>query len=221
MCFLNTIKFQFVIGILLAVVYSCNSTQNNIPEIKADSLKNTGTIDTLSDQFLNVSDTASDSNFHREIFSIRENYKRINSIQKWTSVVTRDLEGESTEGGEARYFYVNGSLQKITARHFGEIFQATAEYYLLENQLSFVYEKTFKYNRPITYDSAQMKANGDTEVFDINKSEIIEKRSYFKDGKLVYGIDNREHLPLSKGELQQEEKTLKEAFESLMKSVKF
>ena len=36
---------------------------------------------------------------------IRTNFKRINSITQWTSVLKKDIEGESAEGGEATFFF--------------------------------------------------------------------------------------------------------------------
>jgi len=122
---------------------------------------------------------------------IRKNFKRINSIAKWTSIDKRDLD-ESTEGGEATFFYSNKVLEKITTRYFGETFQKLTEYYLLNGQLSFVFEKSYKYNRPIYYDSTSMKENKDNEAFDFVKSEIEEKRSYFEKGKLVHQANNQD-----------------------------
>lgn len=49
---------------------------------------------------------------------------------------------ESTEGGEAKYYYQKNKLEKIITRIFGESGQILTEYYLLNGQLSFVYEKT-------------------------------------------------------------------------------
>jgi hypothetical protein len=122
---------------------------------------------------------------------IRENFKRINSIAKWTSTDTIELE-ESTEGGEAIFYYSNGNLEKIIARHYGETFQQLTEYYLLNGQLSFVFDKTLKYNRPITYDSASMKENKDDQTFDMKKSTIEEDRSYFEKGKLIHQVNNQD-----------------------------
>jgi len=214
------IKFKFAIGFLLMTAYGCNGTQNNVVEVKLDSLQSS-TTDSVFDQKNSSSDEVIDTVSDRELVSIRENFKKINSIQKWTSVVTKELDEESTEGGEARYFYAKGKLEKITTWHFGEIFQAKTEYYLLENRLSFVYEKILRYNRPITFDSADMQKHGDSAVFDIKKSEPIEHRSYFKNGKLIYGINSPNPAkPLSKEELLNEEKRLNETFESLLNRVK-
>ena len=90
-----------------------------------------------------------------ELEPIRANFKRINSTTAWTGIDTVDL-WESTEGGLARYYYSNDTLHKIIVRQFGETFQYLAEYYLLNAQLSFVFEKRLEYNRPIYWDSTAM-----------------------------------------------------------------
>jgi hypothetical protein len=149
---------------------------------------------------------------------IRENFKRINSIRKWSSVVTKD-NNESTEGGEVKFYYLNGSLQKVIARQFGETFQNLNEYYLLDGKLSFVLEKSYKYNRPIYYDSTVMKENKDTETFNFNKSEIIEDRSYFQNGKMIHQISNQDcGAPFADEYLLQEEKRIKTEYAKLLKS---
>ncbi len=114
---------------------------------------------------------------------IRENYRRINSITNWSGIKVEELL-ETTEGGEASFYYQKGNLEKITTRNYGETFQLITEYFLLKKQLCFVYEKSFQYNRPMYYDIAAMKENNDTEAFDFEKSKVTESRSYFENGQL-------------------------------------
>lgn len=152
--------------------------------------------------------------------TIRANFKRINSIANWTSIDTEEL-SESTEGGEAKFYYQNGQLEKIVARHYGETFQLLTEYYLLNGQLSFVFEKRHKYNRPLYYDSTAMKENNDREAFDFDKSEIIEDRSYFESGKLLHQVNNQDcGSPFTNDYLLQEQKRIKEDFNRLIKQAK-
>jgi hypothetical protein len=160
-------------------------------------------------------DTAYNDYLAAQLAPIRANFKRINSISKWTSTTTKELE-ESTEGGEAIFYYMNGVLEKIATRHFGETFQQLTEYYLLNGQLSFVFEKTLKYNRPIYYDSAAMKEGNDDEAFDIKKSQTEETRSYFNDGKLLHQVNNQNNgSPLSKEGLLEVQKGFMTDFEKL------
>lgn len=127
----------------------------------------------------------SDKELNQAIPEIRENVKRINTISHWTRIDYKDV-WETTEGGEAHFYYHGNQLEKISIRQFGEMFQQSGEYYLKNGHLSFVFERVLRYNRPIYYDSSAMKENGDTVVFDIEKSVIEEKRSYFKKEKLIH-----------------------------------
>jgi hypothetical protein len=148
---------------------------------------------------------------------IRANFKRINSIANWTTIKTEDT-WETTEGGVAKFYYLNGQLEKIISRQFGETFQLLTEYYLLKGQLSFVFEKTYKYNRPIYYDSTAMKEMNDTEAFDFEKSKIIEDRNYFDSGKLLHQLKNQNIESLFSDEyLLKEQKRIKTDFEKLIK----
>lgn len=150
---------------------------------------------------------------------IRANFKRINSISNWTTIKTKDIL-ETTEGGEAKFYYLNGQIEKITIRHFGETFQLLTEYYLLKGQLSFVFAKSYKYKKPIYYDSISMKENNDTEVFDFEKSDVVEDRSYFDNGKLLHQINSQDlGSPFADNYLVEEQKRIKSDFEKLIKLV--
>lgn len=149
---------------------------------------------------------------------IQYNFKRINSITNWTSIKKQNIEGESAEGGEATYYYKNKRLEKIMARHYGEMGQTLVEYYLLNGKLSFVFEKDYKYNRPLFYDVKAMKENNDTEAFDFEKSEIMETRNYFEKGNLIHIVNSQDcEAPFSGSYMSEEEKSIKEDFKRLLK----
>ncbi len=167
---------------------------------------------------INKEDEIVNDYLNKELKPIRENFKRINSISNWTLIDKKEL-WETTEGGEAHYFYTNDKLEKIITRHFGEMFQKLTEYYLLNNELSFVFEKSFKYNRPIYYDSTMMKENNDSEVFDIKKSEITENRSYFINGKLIHQANNQDcGSPTADDYFADEQIRLKNMYNELIKN---
>jgi len=148
---------------------------------------------------------------------IRQNFKDINSITNWTSIDTQNL-WLTTEGGKAKFYYENENLTKIITRQYGETFQKLTEYYLLNGKLSFVFEKSYKYNRPIYYDSTEMKENNDKETFDFEKSEIQEDRSYFEEGKLIRKIESGDcGAPFASEYLLAEQKRIKDNFEKLIK----
>ncbi len=123
------------------------------------------------------------------ITEIKNNFARINSTKNWSKKIVKEL-WESTEGGEANFFYSNNNLEKITEIHYGETGQNLSEYYFSNNKLSFIFEKEMNYNRPITYIKELNKDIEDGIYFDINKSEINEVRSYFYDDKFIKQISS-------------------------------
>lgn len=192
------------------------SKSNQLTSAKIDSL-HCGSVP-LTESF-NKEDIPESGYLRDKLKPIRENFKRINSISGWTSIVQKELL-ETTEGGEAKFYYQNGKLEKIVTHQFGETFQKLNEYYLLNSRLSFVYERSYKYNRPMYYDSAAMKENNDTEAFDFKKSEIIENRSYFDNGKLLHQLTNeKSSSPFSDEYLSEEQNRINKDFEKLIRLV--
>jgi len=182
-----------------------NELRENYEQQQKDSL----TTDTTYEEYLG-----------ERLKPIRENFKRINEIKEWTSVDKRKL-NQSTEGGAAEYYFLRDTLLKVVAIHFGETGKTIQEFYNKNGQLSFVFEKKYDYNRPITWDSTAMKENNDTEVFDIDKSEIIEDRSYFENGILIRQINNQDcGSPFAEEYLKEEQVRLKTEFEELKERLK-
>ena len=189
-------------------------TTTSVSDTNATGISHSDTIE-LRESF-NEEDIPANDYLTDRLKQIRANFKRINSITNWTSIDTEEL-SESTEGGEAKFYYQNGQIEKIATRHYGETFQLLTEYYLLNGQLSFVFEKRHKYNRPLYYDTTAMKENNDTEAFDFDKSEIIENRSYFENGKLLHQINNQDcGLPFAGDYLLEEQKRIKADFDKLI-----
>lgn len=156
----------------------------------------------------------------QKLIPIRENFKRINSTENWTEIKQIDI-WESTEGGFVNFYFQENKLEKIITRHFGETAQKLAEYYLLNGELSFVYEKLYKYNRSIYWDLKAKEENNDTEVFNFEKSEIMEDRSYFTDGKLLHQINNQDcGSPFASDYLLEEQERLLTEFKNLIKLIK-
>jgi len=155
-----------------------------------------------------------------ELKPIRENFKRINTITNWSFIDKKEL-WETTEGGEAKFYYQKGKLEKIVTRHFGETFQALAEYYLNNEQISFVFEKYYNYNRPIYYDTTKMRENNDNVFFDLDLSIVIEERSYFENGTLIHKLESQDcGAPFADDYLLEEQERIKTNFEKLIELVK-
>jgi hypothetical protein len=202
-----------------AFLLCCNSNKKSKTETEKETV--VSVTDSLRKDTLFLKETAemedtAGTGLVSAVLPVKANFKRINSIAVWTNVVKKDLEG-SSEGSEAAFYYLNGKLEKITTRHYGETFQELTEYYLLNGALSFVFEKTMKYNRPFYYDTAAMIANNDNQVFDIKKSGMNEIRSYFANGKLIQQLNNFTKAINSTAGLPAEQKRIMNDFAGLRK----
>ena len=151
-----------------------------------------------------------------KITVINDNFARINSTKNWSKKIVKEL-WESTEGGEANFFYLDNNLEKVTEIHFGETGQNLTEYYFSNNKLSFIFEKEMHYNRPITYIKELNKDIVDGIYFDFNKSEITEVRSYIYNDKLIKQISNIKSENKIKISLEHEYLRLKEKLEFIKK----
>lgn len=213
---------HYIIPLLFIGLIGCTSgnKKNNIISKKetANYLVDTTHSDTtLLTATINKDDTAVNEYLADVLKPIRANFKKLNSITQWDSITTKEL-WETGEGGEAKYFYLKGNVEKMVTRNYGETFQQLTEYYLLNNQLSFVFAREYRYNRPLFYDSAAMKQSNDDQVFDLAKSVLSDVRSYFKDGKLIHQINNDSSgSPFTKIYLLQEQKRLKLNFVKIKK----
>ena len=162
-----------------------------------------------------TSDTAYQEYMGERLKPIRANITRIDGINEWTAVHKRRL-AQTVEGGSSEYYFVKDTLLKIIAIHFAETGKITSAFYTRNSELSFVVEKTVKYNRPITWDSTAMKESNDTEVFDGDSSEVIVDESYFENGVLIRQINNQDcGSPFAADYLKEEQVRLKAEFQKL------
>jgi hypothetical protein len=218
-----------MLSLLLNIFGSCSSTNHNeniIPpseqpfDTSDEHIHNAPDDTIVLKEATNEEDIIVNEYLITRLKPIRENFKRINSVTQWTFSDTVEL-WETLEGGEAEFFYLNDQLERIITRHFGETFQLLKEYYLLNGQLSFVLEKSYKYNRPLFYDSTAMKDNNDNQAFDFEKSEVIEDRSYFEKGVLIHQINSQDcGSPYTSDYLSEEQKRIKSDFDKLIKMKK-
>ena len=211
-----------ICNILITVLISffgCKTDINSIYQIPKDTIKS-GSVplihDSIKESFLQE-DILGNEYLITRLKPIRNNFKRINTINKWSSVISKNLL-ESIEGGEAKFYYSGGELEKIITRHFGETFQFLTEYYLLNGKLSFVFEKEYKYNRHFYFDSLAVKDSDDKEIYDFKKSEVIETRGYFENEKLIHQINNQDcGSPFTEDYLKEEQNRITESYQGLRK----
>ena len=109
----------------------------------------------------------------KQVSAIRAEVTAINKNAKSYTKKTKDVADVSLEGTEATFFTSGRGLHKITAKMYGETFQATGEYYFQGEELIFAYEKMSRYNGQI----------GMSKPVKVVKTE--EKRMYFSDGKMI------------------------------------
>lgn len=221
MCFIPITVLKTILFLVLPIAFLfCNCESSVKAHHPEPQNKNTDT--NLLVESCNEQDFSMNDYLKEELSPIRANFKRINSIslKNWSLVLQKELH-ESTQGGVATFYYWNSNLEKIVVRYFGEAGQVLTEFYLLNRELSFVLERSYNYNRPIYWDSMHMKENNDTEVFDYEKSEIIEDRSYFIKGKMVHAIVSGDcGSPFNQEYLDEEGKRLKKELKELMDLVR-
>ncbi len=137
---------------------------------------------------------------------MKENVKRIEAIQNWTSVNTVNTGGDSTEGSYAKYYYREGTLEKVVSVQMGETGQEVTEYYLLNGKLSFVMEREY---------TAAAHGDNDNGIFD-NDPEMEGTKTYFEDGKVLVQVSQDCGAPNDKEFEQKEGERLQYDFDRLM-----
>lgn len=185
---------------LIILIISCRNNTNTVKE-NDDSKDATSVVskDTSKTSIPSVI-IQEDSILHDTIAAIRENYNRIQAVKNWTKVEKREL-AQSSEGGEATYYYTGKNIEKVTAVHYSEMGQLLQEFYLKDGGLSFVFEKELSYPKP----------------FDIEHAKDRETRSYFYDRKLIRQLGGeKENAPGNKNLLHQEQERIVEDFGKLM-----
>jgi hypothetical protein len=147
---------------------------------------------------------------------IRENFKRINSITDWVHIDKREL-NITSDGGGVIYYYSDKGLEKIVTRHFGETYQVLIEYYLLDGELFYVYEKLFGYSRPYFWDETQLAETIDKRIID-ELTEIQLDVSYFADRQILDKFETGAGLsPFARDYMEEEQLRLLNNFDFLMK----
>jgi hypothetical protein len=155
--------------ILLFTVFSCTEfSESNFESIELveDSLIIIDFDDTIESvqEFVEIDSVNSD-----RVTLIKKNFKKLNDKNYWSDFRIVSIEGESTEGGEAKFFYRNNEVEKLVVKIYGEMGQTLTEYYLMNNNLSFIYHQDYKYNTHVFQDD-----------FDFDKSDMIDFRYYFE-----------------------------------------
>ena len=142
-----------------------------------------------------VADKAEDKD--DSLQAILQNFKRINSLTKWDSIVSKGLD-MSLEGGYVDFYYANSRLEKALVRYYGESWQQIKEYYFLDKKPSFVFAKYYHYNAPVYLDSTMAAKEGSDLFFDGDSAKIDLTRTYLLDGEIIKMVSAIEGVPLFK-----------------------
>jgi hypothetical protein len=109
---------------------------------------------------------------------IRNEYHRINSNSSNLKIVSHDIEGQSTEGGELKKFYEGNILKKAILTFYGEMGMNFTEYYFKDGNLIFSYKVEKWYNKPMTMEGSKIYS-------------VVENRYYFYNQKLIQWVNNK------------------------------
>lgn len=146
-------------------------------------------------------------NVEKQVAQIRAEVTAITKNAKNYQKTTKDVEGISLEGTEATYFVSGKGLKKITAKSYGETYNATTELYYQGEELIFVYRKFNRYDTQIGLEKP------------VKVVSVKESRFYFANGKMIKFLNGKISVKKtakswsdSESEINSLANTLKEAF---------
>ena len=103
----------------------------------------------------------------------RAHYAAVERAIPKATVVKRDLQGYSAEGGELTAYLQKGVPLKLVAKYYGESGQAAEEFYFWQGRLFFILRTSQRYEQPIGASAKPGKI-----------ASREQERWYFKNGKL-------------------------------------
>jgi len=171
----------FLVILFFAISCGANSTPKK-EGVGSDSISNSTLLEEyFFEEAYMLEDTFVIEKTPTLLLSIQKNFKEVNSVQKWDSVVHRVVFESGMEGDLSAY-YLGGKLSKLLVRHHDDAFQKLCEYYLKENELSMILEKS------IYFDSFNTHINQRDSIYVVNgRKAVIEiVNSYFEERKLIY-----------------------------------
>lgn len=118
----------------------------------------------------------------KQITAIRTKVAAINKSAKSYTKKTKDVEDISLEGTEATFYSSRLSLKKVTAKMYGETFNATGEFYYESGKLLFAFVKHNQYDTQIGMEKAPKVV------------KVEERRYYFGDDGLIRLLVGKKEL---------------------------
>ena len=111
-----------------------------------------------------------------QLAQARAHYAAVNKAVPAATVVKRELQGYSLEGGDLTACFQRGVPLKMTANFYGESGKATEEYYFWQGRLFFIVRTSWHYNGSLN------NPNPPQPIKLIRDQE--QERWYFKNGQL-------------------------------------
>lgn len=126
------------------------------------------------------------------LISIKKQFQKINQTKTYQTI-TLHFFGHSTEGAVAIYYLKNNKIEKIVAVYLGETGRTLYELYYNNENLIFVLEQRYQYNRPIYWTTKMEQELLGNNRFE-PKTEIFESRYYFSNLNLIQFIDRNQQI---------------------------
>ncbi len=127
----------------------------------------------------------------KEVARIRNEVTLINKNAKTYSKINKDVEGISLEGTTATYFVSGKGLKKITAKLYGETYNASVELFYSGEQLIFAYQKMNRYDTQIGLEKP------------VKVVKVEEKRLYFVNENMVKLLIGKANIKKSNDKWQE------------------
>lgn len=109
---------------------------------------------------------------------INEEYASINNDSARYRKEKKEVFDQSSEGGNVVKYYDDKTLRKIVLTLFGESGKLMSEYYFMNQEVIFVYDKETIYTSPIYLGKIEVESRE-------------ENKFYFKNEKLIRWVDNK------------------------------
>lgn len=188
------LKNTFRSLLIAATLYACNTNQSPSDSKKEDThplkLSAADSMTTYSSAQFSFNEVGKS-----KLYQKRQKVKFINNNKKAWNKKREEEDSDAYKEYKKTFYYKNDTLVKLDVVTYQVSGQQKDEFYFDGGQLLFTYENIVTYNRPIHYDSAEMKKNSDSVIFDPNKSEVNEIMSYFENDTLIHQVNSKGSTP--------------------------
>ena len=153
--------------LLLGLFFSACSEGGNTEHSEAP--------ENLSNQLVNT-DTA------QVIKEINEKVERIENDKQKYGKLEQDIFGKSSEGGVMMSYYEGSLLKKVKVTYYGEMGNATFEYYMNEGSVIYIRKEHVSYDKPMNFDDSKIASVEESIYYFINQ-ELFQWKDH--QGKVI------------------------------------